>query len=198
MFDQIVKFLEGAGYLGIALLMFLENLFPPLPSELIMPMAGFHAARGEQSLTLVILAGYVGSLLGALFWYYVGKWIGADRLKAWAARHGRWLTLTPRDVDRADRWFDRHCAKAVFLGRLIPTVRTLISVPAGIFAMSLPRFLIFTSLGTLLWTGLLAGAGFMLESRYEEVSHYLNPVSNIVVGLILAAYLYRVARWQPE
>ena len=133
MFEKIVQFLEEAGYLGIALLMFLENLFPPIPSELIMPLAGFEAARGTKSLPLVILSGSAGSIAGALFWYYVGKWIGARRLKAWAGRHGRWLTLKPSEVDKVDAWFDRHCAEAVFLGRLVPTVRTLISVPAGIF-----------------------------------------------------------------
>lgn len=198
MFDQIVKLLEQAGYPGIALLMFLENLFPPIPSELIMPMAGFEAARGEKSLPLVIASGSAGSLLGALFWYYVGKRIGTARLKLWAGRRGRWLTLTPREVDRADRWFRRHCGKAVLFGRLLPAVRTLISVPAGIFEMSLGRFLLFTTLGTLAWTSLLAGAGYMLESQYEGVADHLNPVSNIVVGLIVATYLYRVARWRPD
>jgi membrane protein DedA with SNARE-associated domain len=198
MFDAIIKFLEQAGYLGIVLLMFLENLFPPIPSELIMPMAGYDAAHGSKSLPLVILAGYLGSLLGALFWYYVGKWIGAERLKHWSAHHGRWLTLRPSEVDGVNEWFDRHCGQAVFLGRLVPAVRTLISVPAGVFGMSLPRFLLFTSLGTLLWTGLLAGAGFMLESQYARVAEYLNPVSNVVVGLIVATYLYRVARWRPD
>jgi len=196
MFDQILKLLEQAGYLGIAALMFLENVFPPIPSELIMPMAGFEAARGDKSLPLVIAAGYVGSMLGALFWYYVGKWIGADRLKGWAARHGRWLTLKPKEVDRVDAWFDRHCAKAVFFGRLLPAIRTLISVPAGVFGMSLPRFLFFSSLGTLLWTGVLAGLGYILEGQYEKVSAYLNPVSNVIVGAIVILYIYRVVRWR--
>ena len=198
MFDQVVKLLGQAGYLGIAALMFLENLFPPIPSELIMPLAGFEAAHGSKSLPLVIAAGYLGSMLGALFWYCVGKWIGAERLKGWAARHGRWLTLKPKEVDRVVAWFDRHCSTAVFVGRLVPAIRTLISVPAGIFGMSMPRFFLFSSLGTLLWTGLLASLGYALEGEYEKVSAYLNPISNLVVGLIVIVYIYRVVRWRPD
>lgn len=198
MFNWIVDLIGEAGYLGIAALMFLENLFPPIPSELIMPMAGFQTARGEKSLILVLLAGYAGSLLGALFWYYVGRWMGADRLKRWASRHGRWLTLSAGDIDEADAWFDRHSGSAVFLGRLLPALRTLISIPAGIFGMGLPRFLIFTSAGTLLWTGFLTGAGYLLESQYERVSGWLNPVSTGIVVLIVAVYLYRVVTWRAH
>ncbi|WP_188946328.1 DedA family protein, partial [Polymorphobacter multimanifer] len=108
MFDRILEFLGEAGYLGIALLMFLENVFPPIPSELIVPSAGYSAGQGRLNLAGVIAAATLGSVTGALFWYFVGKWIGDDRLKAWAARHGRWLTLRPRDVERVDRWFDAH------------------------------------------------------------------------------------------
>ncbi len=192
MFDQLIELLYRAGYVGIAVLMFLENLFPPIPSEVIMPSAGYSAGQGKLSLAGVIAAGTAGSVIGALFWYYVGKWIGADRLKQWAGRHGRWLTLKPRDVDKVDRWFDRHCGKAVFLGRLVPALRTLISVPAGVFRMSLPRFLLFTTLGTALWTALLAGAGYWLQNQYQAVAEYLNPISTVIVGGILVIYLYRV------
>ena len=196
MFDRLVEWLGQSGYLGIAALMFLENLFPPIPSELIMPSAGYSAGQGRLSLFGVILSGTAGSVAGAMFWYYVGKIIGADRLKAWAGRHGRWLTLKPRDVDRVDRWFDTHAGKAVFLGRFVPAIRTLISVPAGVFGMALPRFLLFSTLGTALWTALLATAGYLLEGQHEQVAAYLNPLTNIVLGLIVAVYLYRVVTWQ--
>lgn len=198
MFDSIIQFLNGAGYLGIATLMFLENLFPPIPSEVIMPLAGFGAGQGRLSLWGVIVAGTAGSVAGALFWYYVGKWIGADRLRRWAARHGRWLTLKPSDLDRVDRWFDQHSGKAVFLGRLIPAIRTLISVPAGVFGMGLPRFLLFSTLGTALWTALLAVAGYLLQGQHDKVAAWLNPVSNIVLVLIVVGYLYRVLTWRAE
>lgn len=151
-----------------------------------------------MSLAAVVLGGSVGSLLGALFWYYVGKRIGAERLKAWSRRYGRWLTLQPQDIDKVNTWFVRHSAKALFIGRLIPAIRTLISVPAGIFEISLPRFLFYSSLGTLLWTAFLGGAGYALESQYARIADYLNPVSNIVVGLIVVGYLYRVVTWKAE
>lgn len=196
MFDRIIEFLNGAGYLGIAALMFLENLIPPIPSEVIMPAAGFGAGQGQLSLVGVIIAGTLGSVAGALFWYSVGKWIDVDRLRRWAGRHGRWLTLAPRDIDRVDHWFDRHSGKAVLLGRLVPALRTLISVPAGVFGMGLPRFLLFTTLGTAFWTTLLAVAGYLLEGQYRMVAGYLNPVTNIIVGLVVVAYLFRVATWR--
>ena len=161
-----------------------------------MPAAGFGAGQGRLSLLGVIVAGTLGSVGGALFWYYVGKWIGADRLRGWAGRQGRWLTLAPRDVDRVDHWFDQHSDKAVFLGRLVPALRTLISAPAGVFGMGLTRFLLFTTLGTALWKTLLAVAGYLLQGQYLIVADYLNSVTNIIVGLAVAIYLYRVATWR--
>ena len=192
MFDWITGLIGQAGYFGVFLLMLVENIFPPIPSELIMPLAGFTAAQGKLNLALVVLAGAAGSLLGALLWYYAGRWLGADRVMAFASRHGRWLTLSPAQVERAERWFRRHGGAAVFVGRLAPTVRTLISVPAGIAAMPLARFLAWTALGTALWTALLAGSGYLLESQYERVSSYLNPAANVVFALIGALYVYRV------
>lgn len=194
-FDWIMGF-QKLGALGIVLLMFAENVFPPIPSELIMPLAGFSAARGERNLLVVIIAGSIGSLLGALLWYYIGKKIGAERLERWAAKHGRWLTLSPKEVDQACGWFYRHGGKAVFIGRLIPAVRTLISVPAGIAGMPLASFLLYSAAGTILWTALLAAAGYFLESQYDKVAQWMNPVSNVVIGLIVLGYLYRVVRFR--
>ena len=195
MFDWMMGF-QKMGTLGIVLLMFAENVFPPIPSELIMPLAGFSAARGERSLVIVIIAGSIGSLLGALLWYYIGKKIGAERLKRWTRKHGRWLTLSPNEVDQACGWFNRHGGKAVFIGRLIPAVRTLISVPAGIAGMPLASFLLYSAAGTILWTGLLAAGGYFLENQYDKVAHWMNPVSNLVIGLIVLGYLYRVVRFR--
>ena len=118
MFHSIVDIVSQGGYLGIFLLMLAENVFPPIPSELIMPLAGFVAARGELNIILVILAGTAGSVVGALPWYYAGALFGKDRLKRLAARHGRWLTVSPGDIDKASDWFERHDAAAVFFGRL--------------------------------------------------------------------------------
>jgi membrane protein DedA with SNARE-associated domain len=198
MFEWITGLVERGSYWGIALLMLLENVFPPIPSELIMPLAGFTAARGDLSLLGVIVAGSIGSLAGALLWYGIGRWLGLDRLKGFAARHGRWLTLSPEDLDQAQGFFTRHGGKAVLLGRLVPGVRTLISVPAGIVGMPLPSFLLWTGIGTVVWTALLAGAGYLLESQYEAVSAWLGPVSNVIVGAIVVFYLYRVVTFRPR
>ena len=194
MFDWVTGLLGQTGYLGIAFLMLAENVFPPIPSELIMPLAGFTAARSE--LNIVGVAGTAGSIAGALLWYYVGRWVGCERLERNAARHGRWLTIGPEEVDDAMRWFRRHGGKAVLIGRLIPAVRTLISVPAGIFDMRLPVFLAYTGVGTAAWTALLAGAGYLLEGQYRQVSEYLNPASNAIFGVIVLWYLYRVVTFR--
>src|SRR5690606_7034852 len=196
MFEWMSGLIEHSGYIGVAALMFLENLFPPIPSELIMPSAGYQAAQGRLSLIGVVLAGTAGSLLGALFWYAVGRFAGEERLKRWASRHGRWLTLTPEDIDKADDWFDRYNVWAVSLGRLLPTVRTLISIPAGLFEMRPGPFLLFSAIGTTIWSAALAIAGHMLGDNYHAVSEYLNPVANVVIGAIVLAYLYRVMTWR--
>lgn len=198
MFDWIVDFVERSGYLGIALLMLLENLFPPVPSELIMPLAGYSAARGDLNLVLVLAAGTLGSVAGALFWFYVGRWLGCERLKQLARNYGRWLTVSPDDIDGATTWFRKHCGKSVFLGRLVPAVRTLISIPAGLAQMSVGRFLLYTSLGTAAWAGALAGAGYALGDQYERVSHWLNPVTNVVLAVIAVWYVYRVMTYRTE
>jgi len=197
MFDGITGFIEAVGWVGIGLLMFIENVFPPIPSELIMPLAGFNAAAGDQSLVVVILAGSAGSLAGAWLWYWIGKKIGTSRLKRLAARHGRWLTITPEELDRSNAWFGRHGGLAVLIGRLIPTVRTFISVPAGVARMPLARFLAYSSAGTVAWTTFLALAGYLLESQYDKVSGWLNPISTGVVVLIVAYYLWRVVTYEP-
>ena len=195
MFDWIVGWVESGGYLAIALLMLVENVFPPIPSELIMPLAGFAAAKGTLNIVGVVAAGTAGSLAGALFWFWVGYSIGPDRLKNFSGRHGRWLTLHPSEIDSARAFFDRHQGSALFFGRLIPTVRTLISVPAGVDRMPILAFLAWSVLGTALWTTLLAGAGYLLQGQYERVSDWLNPVSNVLFAALAVWYLYRVVRF---
>jgi membrane protein DedA with SNARE-associated domain len=184
--------MSKTGYFGVFALMALENVFPPIPSELIMPLAGFTAARGELNFIAVLVAGTAGSVIGALPWYYAGKFYGTGRLKRLASRYGRWLTVTPVDIDKALHNFDKHGRKAVFFGRLIPAIRTLVSVPAGIGAMPLMPFLAYSTLGSLIWTGLLCAAGYILESNYMTVAKYLDPASKCILGFILVVYLFRV------
>jgi membrane protein DedA with SNARE-associated domain len=198
MADWITSFISEGGYLAIAALMALENIFPPVPSELIMPFAGAVAARGDLDFALVVVAGSIGSLLGTLPWYWAGARLGADRLKRWADRHGRWLTITGDEIERADRWFDRHGSWAVALGRLVPALRTVISAPAGIMAMPFGRFLLWSALGTTVWTSLLAGIGMMLGDRYDEIAHWLDPVTTVVLAGAVIGWLWRVIRFQPS
>ncbi|KAB0680803.1 DedA family protein [Aureimonas leprariae] len=196
--DVFVRHLmETLGPAGIALLMFLENIFPPIPSELIMPLAGYQAALGEMSIVVVIAAGLVGSVLGIIPWYWLGYAIGEKRIVALAARYGRWLTMTPEDVEAADRWFLRKGWWAVFFGRLVPTVRTLISVPAGLARMPFGLFLLLSAVGSLIWTAGLALAGYLMGQQYEAIESYVGPVSNAVVIAAVGIYVWRVVTFKP-
>ena len=191
-FDFIVDFMSRTGYLGVFVLMFAENIFPPLPSELIMPFAGFAAARGDLNIVLVVLAGTAGSILGTLPWYFAGAWLGRERLRRLVEKRGRWLAISPEQLEKTSVWFDRHGRRAVFFGRLVPAVRSLISVPAGMARMPVGPFVAYSAAGSLLWSSLLCGAGFLLQSNYTLVGKYLDPVSKVIAGLILAAYVYQV------
>lgn len=196
MHDWITGLLESGGYFAVAALMLLENVFPPIPSEVIMPLAGYTAGKGELSLPIVILAGSLGSVLGTLPWYGIGHWIGIRRLTAWSRKHGRWLTLAPGDVEKAQQWFEKHCTTAVLFGRLIPAVRTLISVPAGVAGMPLPKFLLFSAIGSLVWTAALAAAGSLLGENHAAVERYLGPVTNGILIVLAFGYVYRVVQWK--
>ena len=198
MFDFITEFMQSGGYLAVFALMALENIFPPIPSELIMPFAGFVAARGELNVVGVLLAGTAGSVAGALPWYYAGKVYGKERLEAFADKHARWLTVTHGDIEHAMESFEKHGRKVVLFGRLIPAIRTLISVPAGLARMSMGQFLLYSTIGSLIWTGILAGAGYLLESQYERVAEYVDPVSKAILIGLLAWYLYRVATFKKR
>lgn len=181
MTDWITNMMESLGYLGIGILMFLENLFPPIPSELIMPLAGFTISQGKMGFLPAIAAGTIGTVLGAFPWYFAGHYFGEARLKAWADRYGKWITVSSKDIDKVVNWFNRHGGKAVFLGRLVPGIRTLISLPAGLAGMSFPLFLLYSTIGTIIWTALLTWLGYLLGENYDEVDHYLGPVSKIVL-----------------
>lgn len=198
MFDFITEFMQSGGYLAVFALMALENIFPPIPSELIMPFAGFVAARGDLNVVGVLVAGTAGSVAGALPWYYAGKVYGKERLEAFADKHARWMTVTHGDIEHAMASFEKHGRKVVLMGRLIPAIRTLISVPAGLARMPMGQFLLYSTVGSLIWTGILTGAGFLLESQYERVAQYVDPVSKAVLIGLLGWYLYRVATFKKR
>lgn len=195
---SVSQLVSDGGYFGVAALMFVENVFPPIPSEVVMPLAGAAAARGDLTLAGVIVAGTLGSFAGALFWFAIGWWVGTRRLKRWAVRHGRWLTLTPREIEMGERWFARYGGLAVLLGRLVPTVRTFISVPAGMARMGLLAFCAFTFLGTALFTAALAFAGYALSNGAASVEALLEPVSLAVLAGLSLLYIYRVVTFDRD
>ena len=194
MFDWVARVIERLGYLGIAGLTLLENVVPPIPSEVVVPMAGFVAAKGELDFWLVVVAASVGALAGAVGWYWVARSIGNKRLRAWVDDHGHWVTLTCDSIDKAQDWFDTRGQWAVFLGRLVPGVRTFVSVPAGFAEMPFLPFLAYSALGTVLWTVGLAWAGTVLESNYDKVGDYVNAISNALFAAFVAYLAWRYVR----
>jgi len=178
--------------------MFAENLFPPIPSELIMPLAGFTVSQGKMNFALAVLAGVVGTIVGAIPWYYAGKLVGEQRLKRLADQYGKWITVSGKDIDKAQQWFNRYGNTAVLIGRLVPGVRTLISLPAGISNMPLVPFFIYSTIGTTLWVSLLTFLGYVLGNNYELVDEYLGPVSKIVLGIIIVAFVIWIVRKQQK
>ncbi len=192
--EWILMVMDKLGLVGVALMMFLENVFPPIPSELIMPAAGFAAAIGELSLISVIIAGTIGSVLGALPLYYLGSRLDETRLIRLTERYGKYLLITPKDIVSAQAWFDRHGKTVVFFGRMIPAIRSLISIPAGMARMSLLPFLMLTAMGSMIWSALLAYAGFVLGANYEKVGIYIESVSHYVVLLMVLIFSYLLYR----
>ena len=183
------------GYLGIIFAMFAENVFPPIPSELIMPAAGFAVARGDLNLILVILAGTLGSVLGALPLYYLGRLLNEDRLMLFTEKYGKYVFVKPSDIRSSSVWFDKHGNKAVFFGRMVPGIRSFISIPAGMSKMPMLPFLAFTALGSSIWTTLLTVAGYYFGENYEVIETMLAPYSKgfllLAVVIIIAWFIKR-------
>jgi membrane protein DedA with SNARE-associated domain len=175
------------GYGAIFAAMFLENLFPPIPSELIMPLGGFYVHQGQLALIPVVLAGLIGTVLGALPWYGIGRLMNEERLEQWLERHGRWIGISTQDLHRTRTWFNRYGTALVFWGRLVPGIRTLISVPAGIELMPFTPFLIWTTAGSLIWTLLLTLAGMALGEGYANVELWIEPVAKAIKVLLVIA-----------
>ncbi len=178
---------QWMGYFAILLAMFLENIFPPIPSELIMPLGGFYVQQGQLELVPVVMAGLIGTLLGALPWYGIGRVMNEERIERWLTKSGRRFGIAPEDLARSRRWFNRFGNALVFWGRLVPGIRTLISVPAGIEMMPLLPFLIWTTAGSFIWTLLLTLAGVALGESYSQVEVWIDPVSKFIkIALIFA------------
>ncbi|GAA1849399.1 DedA family protein [Asanoa iriomotensis] len=185
-----VDLMERLGAPGAGLAVALENLFPPLPSEVILPLAGFTASRGDMSLAAALFWTTAGSVVGALALYLVGAAVGRQRIRAIAAR----LPLVRlRDIDRTEAWFARHGTKAVFLGRMVPIFRSLISVPAGVERMPLPTFLALTTAGSLVWNAVFILAGYQLGESWWRVEAYAGVLQKIVIGAVAVGLVWFVA-----
>jgi membrane protein DedA with SNARE-associated domain len=197
MADWVFRIVEQGGYFGVMLLMFAETMFPPIPSEVVMPLAGVVAARGHLSLWIVILAGTAGAMAGNLVWYGLARFLGIDWLKPVIQRYGKWLTIDWAEVERADRMFARRGNMIVFLGRMLPMIRMLISIPAGLLRMKLVPYVIFSTLGSAIWTAALTTAGWVLGHQFHMVETILGPLSIVVMAGIVLWYVWRMATWKP-
>jgi len=187
-----VRLIEQSGYLGVGFLMFLETLFPPIPSEVIMPVAGMAAARGKMDFTISVISGTAGAMLGNIVWYLAARALGHDRLRPFIRRHGKWLTMNWKDVERVHHWFDDHGIALVMLGRLVPTIRSIISIPAGLLDMRFRNFVIASTIGTAVWTTILTGAGYKLQENFHEIGKVIGPLSNFVLIALVGVYVWRL------
>lgn len=180
--NTIVAIMEAIGPVGVSLAVFAENIFPPIPSEVILPLAGFTAAGGAFSPHAALIWATVGSVVGALALYGLGAWLGRRRLYRIAA----WMPLVDvSDVEKTEKWFARYGYWTVFVGRMVPVFRSLISIPAGIERMNVAKFTLFTALGSLLWNAIFVYGGYALGENFHVISDYADMFSNIVMVLIL-------------
>lgn len=197
--DQIIMAL---GLPGITLVMFAENLFPPIPSELVMPFAGFVVGQGKADFLSVWAAGTLGSVIGAVGLYYIGRWANEPIVRRFVRLFGRWFLLSESDLDRVLQAFSRHGEAILFFGRLIPIVRSLISLPAGMQRMPMGRFLVFTTLGAGIWTAVLTGVGVALGAKWEQIldiaRRYEQATLLVLAGLAIAFFAVRLWQRRPQ
>ena len=186
--------IAAIGYPGIALLIALEAVFPPIPSEVILPLSGSLSASGTFNVFLALIAATLGSLGGASMLYGLGRWGGETRIGDWLDRYGKWFLLSRSDLLNSRVWFSRHGNYAVLVARVIPGMRSFVSVPAGLALMPYGRFLVFTAIGSALWNGALIGAGYFLGKNWDQVEGWIAPIGPIVYGFIALLILTFVGR----
>lgn len=177
--------IESLGYLGVALLVIAENLFPPIPSEIVLPFAGFVARRGDGSVVVMVLAATIGSVVGALVLYAIAAAIGPERIHTFVVRFGKWFGVKESDMVRAEEWFDRRSNAAVLVGRCVPLIRSLVSIPAGFRRMKFVPFISLTALGSAVWNIALIGAGAALGDQWDVVGDYVGVFQWIVIVALI-------------
>jgi membrane protein DedA with SNARE-associated domain len=198
MTQWILETMAAGGYWGIALLMALENIFPPIPSEVIMGLGGINVAQGRMAFWPLLVAGTIGSTAGNYVWFLLGTRLGYQRLQPFVDRWGRWLTMDWHSVESVIAFFQRHGHWVVFGLRFSPFLRTMISLPAGLAHMGHTKFLTYTFAGAAIWNVILVGAGYYLGSNFEQLAKYTGPVAVASGVIILIAYVWRVMTWKPR
>ena len=196
--DLITKTVETNPYIAyfvISFAMFLENLIPPIPSEIIMPLGGFFVYTGDLNFYILIVSGLIGTVVGALPWYFLGKLLNEKKLSNFIDRKGKFVGISLKDLDKSRIWFDKYGVMLVFWGRLIPGIRTLISVPAGIELMPINKFLIWTSLGSLIWVIFLTSAGYLFGENYKIIGSYIDNFKVILKPIFAILILFFLIRF---
>lgn len=189
------------GYAAIIVLIAVENIFPPIPSEVILTFGGFMTAATDMTVTGVIIASTAGSVGGAIVLYYLGSILGAERMKRIVVKYGKWLRVTTDDVDKSYGWFNKYGSWTVFFCRFIPLIRSLISIPAGMSKMSMPRFLVLTTLGTFIWNTVLVNLGASVGENWEDIVGVMDVYSNIayaVIAVLGIAFLVWFFYFRPK
>ena len=187
--SNAIEMNEWMGYFVIFIAMFLENIIPPIPSEIIMPLAGFYIFQDQLSFAPVILSGLLGTVAGAFPWYAIGRLANENRIAYLLDKYGKWLGINGNDFKKNKKWFKKYGTSLVFWGRLIPGIRTMISIPAGIELMPLTPFIFWTTAGSLIWTLFLTISGILLGESYIRVEKILQPYSSTIKSLILVAFV---------
>lgn len=198
----VENIISTMGYPGLYLVMFLENIFPPIPSEVVLPLAGSLSLTGRFSIGLITLVGMLGSLTGAFAFYGLGKWLGEPNVRKLIERFGKYALLSMDDLDRSLEWFDKYDDWVIFFSRMVPIVRSLISIPAGIASMNFIKFSLFTVLGTALWSFVLSFGGRLLGEQWPLIADFINAYQNIVlvitVVLVVVFFISRLLRKKSQ
>jgi membrane protein DedA with SNARE-associated domain len=194
MVDWATGIIDSIGLVGVALLIALESIFPPIPSELVLLLTGFNVQTGRFPLVPAVLLATVGSVIGAWVLYGLGAWIRGERLERFLARVGRWIGLTAEDVATGFEWFDRHGGKVVFFGRLIPVVRSVVSIPAGCERMPFWIFTLLTAAGSLLWNTVWIVVGDLLGAQWQKAEEWHGAVNYVVMAALVVGAVYLVVK----
>ena len=196
--DLITKTVETNPYIAyfvIGFAMFSENLIPPIPSEIIMPLGGYFVYQGDLNFYILIFSGLIGTVVGALPWYFLGKLLNEKKLSNFIDKKGKFIGISAKELDKSKLWFDKYGVSLVFWGRLIPGIRTLISVPAGVELMPINKFLLWTSLGSLIWVIFLTSAGYLFGENYETIGVYIENFKFVLKPLFAILILFLLIRF---